>query len=148
MFSPVILFGWNDTQNFSYGRAYSCALRCTGANAISLSLNKEMAKENQLKGLMPLRNPQDLLLSSPAARGGYAASDAVTEYMSFSCYSLKSGTDRGDPRGNVLASFLATFWDAPRSGIQNRHTERAQLCEAVETGVPTLAKLKKSTRKE
>ena len=26
-------------------------------NAISLSLNKEMAKENQLKGLMPLRNP-------------------------------------------------------------------------------------------
>jgi hypothetical protein len=63
-FSPVILFGWNDTQNFSYGRAYSCALRCTGANAISLSLNKEMAKESQLKGLMPLRNPQDFLLSA------------------------------------------------------------------------------------
>jgi hypothetical protein len=31
-------------------------------NAISLSLNKEMAKESQLKGLMPLRNPQNLLL--------------------------------------------------------------------------------------
>ena len=35
---------------------------------------------------------------------------------------LKSGTDRGDPRGNVLASFLATSWDAPRSGIKKRHS--------------------------
>ena len=51
-------------HNFSYRRAYSFALRCTGANAISLSLNKEMAKESQLKGLMPLRNPQDFLLSA------------------------------------------------------------------------------------
>ena len=49
MFSPVVLFGWNDTQNFSYGRAYSCALRCTGANAISLSLNKEMVQKKMKK---------------------------------------------------------------------------------------------------
>ncbi len=41
---------------------YSFALRCAGIDAISLSLNKEMAKENQLKGLMPLRNPQEFLL--------------------------------------------------------------------------------------
>jgi len=52
------------------------APRCIAFDAISLSLNKEMAKENQLKGLMPLRNPQNLLLSAPAARGDYVAKDA------------------------------------------------------------------------
>jgi hypothetical protein len=40
-------------------------------DAISLSLNKEMAKESQLKGLMPLRNPQNFLLSISAARVGF-----------------------------------------------------------------------------
>ena len=52
------------------GRAYCCALRCTGFDVLSLSLNKERTKENQLKGLMPLRNPQVFLLSLTAAHGG------------------------------------------------------------------------------
>jgi hypothetical protein len=37
-----------------------------GIDAISLSLNKEMAKENQPKGLMPFGNPQR---KNGAARG-------------------------------------------------------------------------------
>jgi len=38
-------------------------------DALSLSFHKERAKERKLKGLMPLRNPQGLLLS--LSFGGY-----------------------------------------------------------------------------
>jgi hypothetical protein len=38
-------------------------------DALSLSFHKERAKERKLKGLMPLRNPQDLFLS--LSFGGY-----------------------------------------------------------------------------
>jgi hypothetical protein len=44
-------------------------VRCAGLDAISLSFHKEMAKERELKGLMPLRNPQAFILS--LSFGGY-----------------------------------------------------------------------------
>ena len=37
-------------------------VRCTGFDAISLSFHKEMAKEKEPRGLIPLGPPQDLLL--------------------------------------------------------------------------------------
>ena len=44
---------------FFYGRSHcACGTRERNFCAISLSLNKEMAKENQPKGLMPFENPQ------------------------------------------------------------------------------------------
>ncbi len=39
----------------------------------------------------------------------------------------QNGGRQGGPGGKVRASFLATSWDAPRSGIQNRHSARAKL---------------------
>ena len=47
----------------------SCARSVCCFDAISLSFHKEMAKEKKLKGLMPLRNPQDSSLS--LSFGGY-----------------------------------------------------------------------------
>ena len=55
--------------NRFFWRAYSFAPRCAVFCVLSLSLNKESTKENQLKGLMPLRNPQDFSLS--LSFGGY-----------------------------------------------------------------------------
>jgi hypothetical protein len=43
---------------FSYGWARHNAPRCTGFDALSLSLNKERAKENQPRGLIPLGTPE------------------------------------------------------------------------------------------
>ena len=40
------------------------------------ALPQRIGEEKALKGLMPLRNPQSLLLDATAARGGYGASDA------------------------------------------------------------------------
>jgi hypothetical protein len=72
---------------------------------------------------MPLRNPQNLLLSISAARGGLVAGDACKKSLSFSSSSLKSGNAKGDPRGNTLVSFLATSWETPRSS----HKKPAQI---------------------
>ncbi|MBR5615881.1 MAG: hypothetical protein IKW66_03585, partial [Clostridia bacterium] len=44
-------------------------VRCAGMDALSLSFHKERAKERELKGLMPLRTPQDFSLS--LSFGGY-----------------------------------------------------------------------------
>ena len=43
---------------FLLGRAYSFAPRCAGMDAISLSFHKEMAKEREPRGLIPLGTPQ------------------------------------------------------------------------------------------
>ena len=53
------------------GRSHcACGTRSRFAfYVLSLLLNKESTKENQLKGLMPLRNPQDFSLS--LSFGGY-----------------------------------------------------------------------------
>ena len=77
--------------------------------------NSSHRKFNFILGLMPLRNPQNLLLSISAARGGLVAGDACKKSLSFSSSSLKSGNAKGDPRGNTLVSFLATSWETPRS---------------------------------
>jgi hypothetical protein len=47
-----------DFKEFSYGRAPSFARALCWFDAISLSLNKEMAKENQPRGLIPLGTPE------------------------------------------------------------------------------------------
>ena len=68
---------------------------------------------------MPLRNPQNLLLSAPAARGGKTASDAVRVFMSFSCHSLKSGT-KGESKGESLGSlsFAISLWNDKETASQ------------------------------
>jgi len=53
-------------------------------DAISLSLNKEMAKESQLKGPMPLRNPQCVFAGARSAQH-----DAKTGIFSFCVCKLK-----------------------------------------------------------
>ena len=54
-------------------------------SAISLSLNKEMAKENQLKGLMPLRNPPCVFAGEAFA----SQHDAKRSFFRFCECSLK-----------------------------------------------------------
>ncbi|MBE6660708.1 MAG: hypothetical protein E7605_04820 [Ruminococcaceae bacterium] len=105
--------------------------------------NSSHRKFNFILGLMPLRNPQNLLLSISAARGGYMARDsfrragalrsrfcamlAFSEQAMLVCLGasrdVKSGNAKGDPRGNTLVSFLATSWETPRSS----NKEPAQL---------------------
>ncbi|MBQ7397572.1 MAG: hypothetical protein IJW09_01945, partial [Clostridia bacterium] len=51
-----------------------------------------------------------LFLPSPAARGGYAARDAVTAYMFFSCISLKSGNAREIQEGTSWFPFFRHFF--------------------------------------
>ena len=51
--------------------------------------------------------------------------------LSFSTIRLEERHGKGGPGRNVRASFLATSWDAPRSGINKTNRERAQLCEPV-----------------
>jgi hypothetical protein len=63
-----------------------------------------------------------------AARGGYVASEAVTAYMFFSLTLFEERHEKGDPRGNVLASFLVTSWDAPRSDNKKTKQRGAKLC--------------------
>jgi hypothetical protein len=53
----------------STGAHTALRVRCAGMDALSLSFHKERAKERELKGLMPLRTPQDFSLS--LSFGGY-----------------------------------------------------------------------------
>ena len=46
-------------------------------DAISLSFHKEMAKEKEPRGLIPLGTPQDFSLSASAARGGKTRSTVL-----------------------------------------------------------------------
>ncbi|MBE6660113.1 MAG: hypothetical protein E7605_01760 [Ruminococcaceae bacterium] len=65
------------------------------------------------------------LLSPPAARVDDLASDAVKASMSFSSVHFEERQSQGDPRGNVLARFLGSFFAArQRMNIKNRYSER------------------------
>ena len=66
-----------------------------------------------------------ILLPPSAARVGYMARDAFQNFMSFSSIALVERQSQGDPRGNVLATFLATSWGVPRSGIDKTGTANA-----------------------
>ncbi|MBE6660216.1 MAG: hypothetical protein E7605_02300 [Ruminococcaceae bacterium] len=55
---------------------------------------------------MPLRNPQNFLLSASAARGGNMARDAHKNFMSFSRSALKSGTEAVSKGGSLWRVFL------------------------------------------
>jgi hypothetical protein len=59
-------------------------------------------QESELKGLMPLRNPQNLLLSAPAARDGYMARDAFQNFMSFSSIALVERQCQGSSKRERL----------------------------------------------
>ncbi|MBE6661403.1 MAG: hypothetical protein E7605_08400 [Ruminococcaceae bacterium] len=69
-----------------------------------------------------------ILLPPSAARVGKMASDAVKAFMSFSQTLFEERHGKGDPRGNVLAPFLATSWGVPRSGIDKTGTPSARSC--------------------
>ena len=58
---------------------------------------------------MPLRNPQNLLLSAPAARDGYMASDALQTFMSFSTIRFEERQCQGSSKRERLGAFLGYF---------------------------------------
>ena len=76
-------------------------LAFSGVFVLSLSLNKESTKESQLKGLMPLRNPQDFSLS--LSFGGYQKAlwhlrVLRNEIQRFRCYCKQAISPHFTPR--------------------------------------------------
>ena len=67
-------WGFEIFHNFFYRLAQLRAL-AKGSDAISLLFHKEMAKEREPRGLIPLGTLQNFFLSAPAARVGSVARD-------------------------------------------------------------------------
>jgi hypothetical protein len=78
------------------------ASRCADRiGAISLSLNKEMAKENQPKGLMPIGNPQDFLLWHICRSCWQDLKHVLRELNQISSCALQSGTEAVSKGGSL-----------------------------------------------
>jgi hypothetical protein len=90
----------------------SCALRCTGFDAISLSLNKEMAKENQPRGLPlePHSAQIDVTLFRPC-RNGRSTHICANRYKFRFCVGvLMVKRQHGSSTQNTIAKVFIDFY--------------------------------------
>jgi len=94
---------------------------------------------------MPLRNPQNLLLSAPTARGGYVARDVEKTSIFFSPALFEERHGSSFQRRQPLARFLGSFFAArQRMNINTGTARRAAVRASKETVVKPLAIPQKS----
>jgi hypothetical protein len=123
-------------------------LRALGKSkdAISLSFHKEMAKEREPRGVIPLGTPQDLLLSLSAARVEQMAGDMEGKYIFFSFFAMQSGTEREIQEGTSWHVFLVTSLTCVKEVTSKSRTAQRAL-KARSMSVKSSSRLKSSHKK-
>jgi hypothetical protein len=125
------VFGWPAPEEFCFAKFFPqmvngspLRLLLTRCGEGSTLFQSDFAcgeiGSRELRGPSPIRSTilelLQLFASTPAARGGSVASDALKTFMSFSCSALQSGTGREIEEGTSWHVFLVPSLTCVKEG--------------------------------